>query len=64
LPELAKTDRDGRLAETQFLGGARHVAVGMHRVEYPQQTKIDLIQARHRATPLFDLAMISIVIIA
>jgi hypothetical protein len=36
----------------------------MHRVEYPQQTQIDLVQARHRVTPLFDLAMICIGIIA
>jgi len=29
LPEFAEADRDCRLAETQFLGGARHMAIGI-----------------------------------
>ena len=29
LPELAETDGDRWLAETQFLGGARHMAIGI-----------------------------------
>jgi len=50
--EFAEADRDCRLAETQFLGGARRMAIGMHSVEDTQETQIDLLQAGHHISTI------------